>query len=130
MKKPLLFVLLAAALVSFFAMADHHKNSDDRVLRHVVMFKFKDTSSQEDIQKVIDAFDTLPSKIDAIIGYERGINNSPEGLDNGFTHVFLLTFADEAGRAEYLPHPDHKAFGQVLRPHKDKVMVLDYWTEK
>ena len=99
-------------------------------MRHVVMFKFKDTSSKEDIQSVIDAFDALPSKIDSIIGYERGTNNSPEGLDNGFTHVFLLTFADEAGRAKYLPHPDHKAFGQVLRPHKDKVMVLDYWAEE
>ena len=35
----------------------------------------------------------------------------------------------EADRAVYLPHPDHKAFGAVLGPHLDDVLVLDYWTK-
>ncbi len=99
-------------------------------LRHVVMFKFKETSSKEDVKKVEEAFRALPSKIKVIKSLEWGTNNSPEGLDNGFTHVFFLTFASEADRAIYLPHPDHKAFGKVLGPHLDKVMVLDYWAEK
>lgn len=77
-----------------------------------------------------EAFRALPSKIKVIKSLEWGTNNSPEGLDNGFTHVFFLTFASEADRAIYLPHPDHKAFGKVLGPHLDKVMVLDYWAEK
>ena len=98
--------------------------------RHVVMFKFKETSTKEDIQKVEEAFRALPSKIKAIKSLEWGTNNSPEGLDNGFTHVFFLSFASEEDRAIYLPHPDHKAFGKVLGPHLDKVMVLDYWAEK
>lgn len=99
-------------------------------LRHVVMFKFKETSTKEDIQKVEEAFRALPSKIKAIKSLEWGTNNSPEGLDNGFSHVFFLSFASEEDRAIYLPHPDHKAFGKVLGPHLDKVMVLDYWAEK
>lgn len=97
------------------------------MLRHAVFFKFKESSSDEDIQGVVDAFAALPSKIDSIIDFQYGVNNSPEGLDDGFTHCFLLTFADEAGRAEYLPHPAHKAFGDVLRPHMDGVFVIDYW---
>ncbi|OUW16836.1 MAG: stress responsive protein [Opitutales bacterium TMED158] len=129
LKKSLVFALLATVLCSFFAMADHHKKSEGRVLRHVVMFQFKDSSSKQDVQKVVKAFNALPSKIDSIIDYEFGVNNSPEGLDNGFTHVFLVTFADEAGRAKYLPHPDHKAFVDVLKPHLEKVQVLDYWSK-
>jgi hypothetical protein len=39
----------------------------------------------------------------------------------------LLSFKDEAGRAEYLPHPAHDAFVAVLRPHLEKVFVIDYW---
>jgi hypothetical protein len=39
----------------------------------------------------------------------------------------LLTFSDEKGRDAYLPHPSHKDFGGVLRPHLDKVFVIDYW---
>lgn len=97
------------------------------VLRHAVFFSFKETSTENDIKGVIAAFAELPSKIDSIIDFQWGTNNSPEGKNDGFTHCFFLTFKDEAGRAEYLPHPDHKAFGDVLRPHNDKVFVIDYW---
>ena len=102
-------------------------NVDSGMLRHAVFFSFKDTSSEEDIQGVVDAFAALPSKIDSIIDFQHGVNNSPEGLDDGFTHCFLLTFADDAGRQTYLPHPEHKAFGDVLRPHMESVFVIDYW---
>jgi hypothetical protein len=98
-----------------------------KVLRHAVFFKFKEDASDEDVQKVIEAFDALPGKIDSIKDYQAGENISSLGFDDGLTHCFLLTFADEAGRAEYLPHPDHKAFGAVLRPHLEKVFVVDYW---
>jgi len=98
-------------------------------LRHVVLFKFKENTSAEDITKVEEAFAALPGKIPEIKGYEWGTNNSPEGLDKGFTHCFFLTFESEEGRAVYLPHPDHKAFGAVLGPHLEDVLVLDYWAE-
>jgi len=98
-----------------------------KMLRHVVLLKFKDTSSPADIKKVEDAFRALPSKIKEIKSLEWGTNNSPENLAQGFTHCFFLSFADEKGREAYLPHPDHKAFGQILGPHLDKVLVVDYW---
>jgi hypothetical protein len=100
-----------------------------KVLRHVVMFSFKQGTAPEQIQKIEDAFAQLPKKIDTIVGFEWGTNNSPEKLDQGYTHCFLLTFKDEAGRAIYLPHPEHKAFGAMLGPVLDKVLVLDYWTQ-
>ena len=100
----------------------------DSVLRHVVLFKFKEGTSTSDIKKVETAFAELPSKIPQIISYEWGLNNSPEGLEKGFTHCFLLTFKSEEDRSVYLPHPDHKAFGKVLGPYLDDVLVIDYWT--
>ncbi len=101
----------------------------DSVLRHVVIFKFKEGTAQENIDEVVDAFSSLPSKIPQIHSYEWGINNSPEGLEKGFTHCFFLTFKSEADRAIYLPHPDHKAFGAVLSPYLADVLVIDYWTK-
>ncbi|MCA9122568.1 MAG: Dabb family protein [Planctomycetales bacterium] len=100
---------------------------EGKVLRHAVFFSFKEDSSEEDVQRIVDAFRELPSKIEEIIDFTWGTNNSPEGLNDGFTHCFLLTFKDEAGRAAYLPHEAHKAFGDVLRGHNDKVFVIDYW---
>jgi len=102
---------------------------EDSVLRHVVLFKFKEGTAPEKVQEIVDAFSALPSKIPEIAGYEWGINNSPEGLNKGLTHGFLLTFKSDADRAVYLPHPDHKAFGALLTPHLDDVTVLDYWTK-
>ncbi|MEZ4970281.1 MAG: Dabb family protein [Flavobacteriaceae bacterium] len=105
-----------------------NSKKQDSVLRHVVLFKFKANTSKEDIKKVEAAFSALPSKIPQILDYEWGINNSPEGLDKGFTHCFFLTFRSEEDRAIYLPHPDHKAFGAVLTPHLEDATVVDYWT--
>lgn len=98
------------------------------VLRHVVSFKFKEDAPSAKIDEIVAAFEALPSKIAEIKGFEWGINNSPEGHDKGFTHVFTLTFHSEADRATYLPHPDHQAFGALLGPYLKDVMVVDYWT--
>lgn len=96
-------------------------------LRHVVLLKFKDGSSAADVKQVEDAFRALPSKISQIKSLEWGTNNSPEKINDGFTHCFFVTFSNEKDRAVYLEHPSHKAFGAVLKPHLDKVLVVDYW---
>lgn len=104
-------------------------DANTKRLRHVVLFGFKETSSEADVQGVVDAFNKLPSQISSIVGYEHGVNNSPEGLNDGLTHCFLVSFADEAGREAYLPHPAHQAFVKVLKPHLEKAVVVDYWAE-
>lgn len=103
---------------------------EGKVLRHAVFFSFRESTTEAEIQEVVEAFRALPSKIDAIIDFSWGTNNSPEQLNDGFTHCFLLTFKDEAGRAEYLPHPAHKEFGSVLSGKNDGTFVIDYWGDE
>jgi hypothetical protein len=102
------------------------KNPNLGKLRHVVLVKFKEDTQEEDVKKIEDAFRALPSKIPTIVDFEWGTNNSPEGINDGFTHCFFVTFKNDKGRAVYLPHPEHKAFVEVLMPHLDKVLVIDY----
>ncbi|NOX55791.1 MAG: hypothetical protein GXP27_15395 [Planctomycetes bacterium] len=119
-----------AALLLKLAEAVGRKQAESKqgkVLRHLVFFRYKKTASPAQIQAVVDALSALPSKIDAIQSLQWGTNNSPEGLNDGFTHAFVFTFKDEAGRKKYLPHPDHLAVGKVLRPIMDAVFVIDYW---
>jgi hypothetical protein len=111
------------------ANAQSNSATVDQVLRHVVLFKFKDTSSPDDVKKVENAFRDLANKIKVIKDFEWGTNNSPEGLNQGLTHCFLVTFASEKDREVYLPHPEHLAFVEVLKPHLDKVTVIDYWAK-
>ena len=101
----------------------------DRLLRHVVLFKFKDSTTEEQVGQIERAFCALPDKVDAIYDFEWGTDVSVENRQQGFTHCFLVSFLSEADRAKYIPHPDHKAFGELLGPHIDKVLVIDYWTE-
>lgn len=100
------------------------------VLRHVVMFKFKDNAMAPDLKKVEDAFRMLPVKIGLIKDFEWGVNNSPEKLNQGLTHCFFLSFQSEKDRDAYLVHPAHKAFVDVAGPFIDKATVLDYWAHK
>lgn len=100
-----------------------------KVLRHVVMYKFKDSVSPREVQEVINAFAALPKKIDTIVGFERGSNVSAEGKSEGFTHVFVVTFKDEAGRDAYLKHPAHDEYVKVVKDRREKVVVFDYWAE-
>jgi hypothetical protein len=102
----------------------------DSILRHVVLFGFKATSSQQDVDGIVAAFQALPSKITEIKGFEWGTNSSPEGLNQGLTHAFTVTFHSDADRDTYIPHPAHKEFVALLGPHLDKVTVIDYWTKE
>jgi len=123
-------LLLSAACTSETQTTQQNPVTSEKMLRHVVLFKFKDTSSAEEVKTVEDAFRNLKSEISEIKDFEWGTNNSPEGLADGFTHAFFVSFDSEEARDIYLPHPKHKAFVEVLKPHLDKVLVVDYWAEK
>jgi hypothetical protein len=102
--------------------------ADPSLLRHVVAFRFTPDATADQIAQVTDAFRALRHSIPEIRSFEHGINNSPEGKHQGFTHVYVLTFDDAAARDRYLPHPAHAAFGALLGRLGilDDVFVVDY----
>ena len=97
-------------------------------VRHVVVFRYKPGASPEKIRQITDAFAALKDQIPGILAFEHGVNNSPEKLDQGFTHVYQLTFTNAAARDVYLVHPAHKAFGTLLGGSGvfDAAFVVDY----
>jgi hypothetical protein len=97
-------------------------------VRHVVVFKYKPTATDAQIREVTDAFRALKDRIPGIVSFEQGKNHSPEKLDQGFTHVYLVTFTSAAARDAYLPHPEHKKFGDLLnqRGVVEGVFVVDF----
>lgn len=114
---------LGLALTVMFASS---LNAEDAPYRHVVFFKFKDTATEEQVVGIEQAFIELSRQVETVKGFEWGTNVSPEGLNDGFTHCFLVTFKDRAGLDVYLPHPAHEAFVAKLKPLLDKVCVVDY----
>jgi hypothetical protein len=99
------------------------------MLRHVVAFKFKEETSDAQIKELVKAFRGLKKKIPQIASFETGTNNSPEKLNKGHTHAFILSFKSEEDRDAYLIHPDHKEFGKLVGPIVDDVFVIDFWAK-
>jgi hypothetical protein len=96
-------------------------------VKHIVGFKFKPNVSDSQIQQLTDAFRQLKDKIPGIISFEHGINDSPEGLNLGFTHIYQLTFEDAKARDIYLPHPEHQKFvAEFGNEFVEDAFVVDY----
>ena len=121
--KYLIPFVLGMAFITIFSM---QKSTQ---LRHVVCFKFKADATEAQIEALIDAFVELEDQIPEVKALEWGTNNSPEGLDKGMTHIFQLTFDNEAGRDIYLPHPAHQAFVEEHTGIVEDVVVVDYLVE-
>ena len=128
------FVVLALTLslmTANFAIGGSNTPSSDAKgeLLHVVSLKFKPGSTPEQIKLVEETFAGLKEKIPGIKSLKWGTNVSPEKHDKGFTHGFVLGFKTEKDRDAYLVHEDHKAFGGVLKPVLDDVLVIDFWAK-
>ncbi|MFM7111221.1 MAG: Dabb family protein [Planctomycetota bacterium] len=121
---PLLSMVLAAACV-----AAEPAPRTTPVLRHIVLYKFKDTTTPAQIDEVSAAFKALPGKIPGIVGFEAGTNVSPEGKSEGFTHAFVVSFATEKDRDAYIVHPAHQDFVKIVKDRREKVIVVDFWVK-
>ena len=96
------------------------------MIRHILLIKFKDSAEHSQIDDLNALFDEMPNKVDGVVSVEWGMNDSPENKNKGYTHSVLMTFSDEEGRQNYLPHPEHEALKDVFRPLLEDIVVFDY----
>jgi hypothetical protein len=95
-------------------------------VKHVALLKFKEGTPQEQIEEVFNQLMDLSENVPGIEDYVAGPNNSPEGLTEGFTHGFVMTFHDAAARDAYLTNTDHERFKTNALPLIDKLIVFDF----
>ncbi|KAI1693793.1 stress responsive a/B barrel domain-containing protein [Ditylenchus destructor] len=100
------------------------------MIRHIVLVKFKAELDSASIEAALNAVVALKDKIEGIIAVSVGDNNSPENLEKGFRHGFVVDFVDSAARDAYLPHPEHakvgKSAGRSRRRRPQWILVFDY----
>lgn len=95
-------------------------------VKHIALIKFKEGTSPERIDQIFEQIMDMTEVIPGIEDYVAGENSSPEGLNQGFTHAFIMTFTDAAARDAYLPHPEHERIKGVLVPHVESIVVFDF----
>jgi len=101
------------------------------MLRHIVLLQFAESTSTETINEVFAGFDGLVQKLPGARSITSGVNVSPEGLDRGYRHGFVMDFDSPEARDAYLAHPDHVAFAEgtvipALAAGLDSIAVFDY----
>ena len=95
-------------------------------VKHIGLVKFKEGTSEEQINDLFSQLLDLSESVDGIEDYVSGPNSSPEGLNQGFTHGFVMTFTDAAARDAYLSHPEHQKVKDTFLPIIDSIAILDF----
>ncbi len=95
------------------------------MVRHFGVFKFKPEVTEQDIEQCFLTMKAMVGRIDGLLDMEYGPYNGDEGLNEDFTHGFLMTFISEQARDAYLPHPVHEEVKAFVVPKLDKVIVFD-----
>ena len=95
-------------------------------VKHIALFKFKEGTAQEQVDQALEQLLELSESIDGIEDYVGGINNSPENLNHGYTHGFVMTFRDAAARDAYLTHADHERVKTAVVPNIESIVIFDF----
>ena len=66
-------------------------------VKHIVLLKFKEGTTEEQTAKFFDDLLDLSESVPGIDDYVSGTNCSAEGLNQGMTHGFIMTFTDRRG---------------------------------
>jgi hypothetical protein len=95
------------------------------LIDHVVLLRVAAEASREDIAVLRRDVEALEGEIDGVEAVRWGASTSPEGLEQGYTHGFVMRLRDDAARRVYLPHPAHAAVAERIHRICDDVLVFD-----
>ncbi|KAK4173752.1 stress responsive A/B barrel domain-containing protein [Triangularia setosa] len=135
-----LFCILSVFLffdpIGFASTMNHHlaPPGSTTTVTHIVLFKFKpnvdagavDVACAQilSLKEICLAPNSQHTYIKSITG---GRDNSPEQLQNGMTHAFVVQFENTDDRNYYVEQdPAHLAFKKKIERLVEKVTVLDY----
>ncbi|NOZ89802.1 MAG: Dabb family protein [Epsilonproteobacteria bacterium] len=95
------------------------------MVRHIVLFDFKDENKQGNIQKAKEMLEGLIDKVPTLKSIEVGVNFSKE--DRAMDLSIITSFDDEAGLNEYATHPEHLRVVEFIKTVVTSSKVSDYY---
>ena len=95
-------------------------------VKHYGCFQFKDDVTDSQIDECFSAMAGMVGKIPGLLDFHHGPYESDEGLNDGYTHGFIMTFESPAARDAYLPDPIHEGVKDIVVPRLERVVVFDF----
>jgi hypothetical protein len=83
------------------------------MIDHIVLVKFSDSTTPEQLQEVVDRFKALRSHLTGIVDLQAGLNFSDK--NQGYQVVLSVRFEDRAALAAYGPNPQHQEVAAYIR---------------
>lgn len=97
------------------------------MIKHMVLFAFRDDVSAQAKQDILDELDTLPSQYPAMRNWTSGENISNRSTTLTMTHAFVVEFDDQAGLLDYLGSEGHETFVTARwRPVIEHQVIVSY----
>ena len=95
-------------------------------VKHYGCFEFKPGTSDATIAECFSSMKSMVGVIPGLVDFYYGPYDSAEGLNEGYTHGFIMTFESPTARDEYLPHPKHEEVKLVVVPNLERLVVFDF----
>lgn len=99
------------------------------MIRHIVLTKFKPDTPERRISEIYEGLADVTRTLPGARDFKGGRSESPEKIERGYRHGFVVDFDDWAALAEYSDHPNHQDLGRQLvecaEGGIDGILVLD-----
>ena len=99
------------------------------MIRHIVLTKFKPDVSEETIKGIYNGLAAVTETLEGATNFTGGRSQSPEQIERGYMHGFVIDFDSWEALQTYTDNEDHKALGGQLVANAvggiDGILVLD-----
>jgi hypothetical protein len=99
------------------------------MIRHIVLIRFRTQVTEAQIAAMFAELEAIRTKISGVLAITSGRSESPEKIERGYMHGFVVDFDGWDALEAYQTHPDHKALGAKLVAHAegglDGILVFD-----
>lgn len=95
------------------------------MIKHILLFRFTEDSSDEQRQSMLDELATFPAQYPAMRSWTMGENRSSR--DDRFSHGFVVEFETEEQLVDYLATETHERFvRERFRPIIQERAIFSY----
>lgn len=99
------------------------------MIRHIVLTRFRPETSEDRIAEIYAGLRALTETMPGAHNFTGGRSDSPERIERGYLHAFVVDFDSWADLKHYADHPEHRALGSRIVENAvggmDGLLVLD-----
>lgn len=99
------------------------------MIRHIVLIRFQPALSDAAIADLFAELHQIEGKVPGLLSITSGKSESPEQMERGYMHGFVVDFSDWTALQAYQDHPLHQRLGarlvQAATGGKDGILCLD-----